>query len=143
MTDLVDQLLAGPGLYVGKQSSHGDEQGEGVARVLITPLPGGAGVAMDYEVIVGQAGIVHDEHAMVTRTGGGTVLVTTHTHSPVTAIVAEAEPGWFPADAAAAPFPMGVRIEVPEPGHLIWSWSYASPGEELTVRDVGDVRHVP
>lgn len=143
MTDLVDQLLAGPGLYVGKQATHGERPGEGVARVLIAPLPGGTGVAMDYEVIVGPAGIVHAEHAMVTRTGGGTVLVTSHSHAPVTSIIPEAEPGWFPADASAAPFPMAVRIEVPEPGHLIWSWSYGSPGEELTVRDVGDVRLVP
>jgi hypothetical protein len=128
---------------VGKQSTHGDEPGEGVARIRVTPLPGGAGVAMDYEVIVGEAGIVHAEHAVLTRTGGGNVLVTTHSHAPVTAIVQETDPGWFPADASAAPFPMAVRIEVPEAGHLVYSWSYGEPGGELRVRDVGDLRRVP
>ena len=143
MSDLVDQLIAGAGLYAGKQSTHGDEPGEGVARILVSPLPGGAGVEMDYEVIVADAGIVHAEHALLTRTAGGNVLVTSHIHAPITAVVPEAEPGWFPADAGAAPFPMAVRIELPEPGRIVYSWSYAEPGGELRVRDVGDVRLVP
>ncbi|MEY2588123.1 MAG: hypothetical protein QOJ67_107, partial [Acidimicrobiaceae bacterium] len=38
------------------------------------------------------------------------------------------------------PFPMAIRIEVPEPGHIVYSWSYGMPGEEPTLRDIGDVK---
>jgi hypothetical protein len=37
---------------------------------------------------------------------------------------------------------MAIRIEVPEPGHIIYSWSYGRPGDEMQVRDVGDVKLV-
>jgi hypothetical protein len=35
---------------------------------------------------------------------------------------------------------MAIRLEVPEPGHLVYSWSYGGDKEPLRVRDVGDVR---
>jgi hypothetical protein len=37
---------------------------------------------------------------------------------------------------------MAIRLEVPEPGHLVYSWSYGWDKEPLKVRDVGDVRLV-
>jgi hypothetical protein len=53
---------------------------------------------------------------------------------------APGEPGWFPGPEGSAPFPYAVRIEVPEPGVIRYSWSYAPPGGQLSVRDVGEVR---
>lgn len=145
MSDIVDALLSKPGLYLGTQvTPHAGGDDQGVARVVVAPLPGGSGVALDYEVLTAANGCVHAEHALVTRGPTGVLLVTAHSHAPIVAIVAEAagEPGWFPAAEGDAPFPMAVRLEVPEPGHLIWSWSYGRPGEELQVQDVGDVRLV-
>jgi hypothetical protein len=144
MTDLLDQLMARPGRYLGTQTSHeGGSEHQGVSRMDVSVLPGGVGVAIDYEVLVPQAGAVHEEHAVIARAGAGLVLVTAHNHSPVLSVVAEdpSEPGWFPGAEGSAPFPFAIRVEVPEPGHLIYSWSYAAPGEELAVRDVGDLRH--
>ena len=42
-------------------------------------------------------------------------------------------PWWQP------PFPMAIRLEVPEPGHLRYLWSYGMPGEEPKLRDEGDL----
>ena len=47
---IVDDLLANPGLYVGIDSVAGSEL-RGAARILVTPLPGSAGVTLDYEVL--------------------------------------------------------------------------------------------
>ena len=72
------------------------------------------------------------------------MLVTSHTHADITTVIAEdpAEPGWFPAADGTAPFPMAIRIEVPEPGHLVYSWSYGWGDQPLAVRDVADVRAI-
>ena len=35
-----------------------------------------------------------------------------------------------------------IRLEVPEPGHLIYTWSYGWGDQPLQVRDIGDVRLV-
>ena len=35
-----------------------------------------------------------------------------------------------------------LRLEVPEPGSLVYSWSYGRPGEDPVVRDVASVRLV-
>jgi hypothetical protein len=143
MPDLVDQLLAVPGLYLGSQvSPHAPGDDVGVARIVVTPLPGGSGVAMDYEVLTTAKGLNHDEHAVLARGTQGLLLMTAHSHAPVATVVHETEPGYFPAAEGDAPFPMAIRLEIPEPGHLIYSWSYGRPGEELKVADVGDVRAV-
>jgi hypothetical protein len=141
MSDVVDHLVAAPGLYLGTQvTPHAPGDNVGVARILVTVLPGGAGVTMDYEVLSAANGLTHQEHAVLARGPAGVVLVTAHSHAPLVAVVPEAEPGFFAAADGAAPFPMAIRLEVPEPGHLIYSWSYGRPGEELAVQDVGDVR---
>jgi hypothetical protein len=143
MPDVLDQLLAKPGLYLGTQvTPHAPGDDVGVARILVTALPGGAGVSMDYEVLTSTNGLVHQEHAVLARGATGVLLMTSHSHAPIATVVREAEPGWFPAGEGDAPFPMAIRLEVPEPGHLVYSWSYGSPGEELKVADVGDVRLV-
>jgi hypothetical protein len=141
----LDALMANPGLYLGRETTHeGGTDHIGVARVVVTALPGGGGVTLDYEVLSSEGVAAHTEHAVLTRTASGVVLVTAHSHAPIAAVVPEdpAEPGWFPAPPEAAPFPMAVRVETPGAGHLVYSWSYASPGEELSVRDQADVRRV-
>ena len=51
---IVDQLLANPGLYIGKDTVAGRDQ-VGAARIMVSPLPGGAGVSLDYEILNGLA----------------------------------------------------------------------------------------
>ena len=147
MADLVQQLLARPGRYVGAARRPADEGEPGepdVARIEVRPLPGGSGAMLSYEVLSTGGAIAHHEHAVVARSSAGIVLVTSHTHADITTVVAEAadEPGWFPAADGTAPFPMAIRIEVPEPGHLVYSWSYGWGDQPLAVRDVADVRVV-
>jgi hypothetical protein len=143
MPDLVDQLVSQPGLYVGSDVDPSGEHGEGAAaaRIHVSPLPGGAGVSLDYECLRPDAGQVHAEHAVLARTPGGLVLMTAHSHAPVASVLSETDPGRFPA-GDDAPFPMEIRIEVPEPGHLRYLWSYGMPGEAPKLRDEGDLRLV-
>ena len=143
MADLVDLLAGHPGLYVGPQAAPEERPGGGapsVARIEVTPLPGGSGVMMAYEVVSPTDGVVHHEHAVLARTTQGLALVTSHSHADVTTVLTETEPGYFPAAEGTAPFPMAIRLEVPEPGHLVYTWSYGWADEPLRVRDIGDVR---
>jgi hypothetical protein len=143
MADLVDALLARTGLYVGPQLDPTGEHGAGsVARIQVSALPGGSGVMFDYEVLAPDGGRVHFEHAMLMRTTTGLVMTTAHTHAGVATVIPETEPGYFHADDATAPFPTAIRLEVPEPGHLVYTWSYGWEGEPLRVRDIGDARIV-
>src|SRR5690348_7194300 len=107
--DVLTTLIANPGVYLGRETTHeGHTDHVGVARVVVTALPGGAGVTLDYEVLTSEGVQAHAEHAVLTRTSSGVVLLTAHSHAPVAALVHEDpdEPGWFPAPADAAPFPM-------------------------------------
>lgn len=145
MNDLIDQLSAHPGLYLGTQQdpTATSQPSPSVARITITPLPGASGVALDYEVLSPESGRGHAEHAILARTPQGNVLVTAHNHAGVASILHESEPGYFPAAADEAPFPMAIRLEVPEPGRLVYSWSYGRPGEAPVVRDVATLTIVP
>jgi hypothetical protein len=136
---IVDDLLAHPGLYIGIDSVAGSEL-RGAARIVVTPLPGGGGVTLDYEIfnpatpsrIRG-----HIERTMVARThDGGTVMVIGHEHAPSVAILREAEPGVFELGVEGSPFPMKVELEMPEPGRLRHAWWYGAPGGEAIERDV-------
>ena len=51
---IVDDLLANPGLYVGKDHVVGRDL-VGAARIVVTVLPGRAGVSLDYELLNGLA----------------------------------------------------------------------------------------
>ena len=141
MDDLIDQLAAHPGLYSGSQTdpTATSEATPSVARITVTPLPGGSGVSLDYEVLSPQNGRVHAEHAVLARTPNGIVLVTAHSHADLASVLHEAEAGYFPAISGEALFPMAIRLEVPEPRRLVYSWSYGAPGEELVVRDMGSL----
>lgn len=136
---IVDDLLAHPGLYIGIDSVEGSDL-RGAARIVVTPLPGGAGVTLDYEIfnpatpdrIRG-----HIEHTMLARThDGGAVMVIGHDHAQSVAILREAEPGSFELGTESSPFPMKVVVSMPEPGRLRHSWWYGAPGQEATERDV-------
>ena len=144
MADLVEQLLARPGLYVGVQTRPGDTSDEppGVARIEVTPLPGGSGVMLAYEVLAPNGGLAHREHAVLARSSTGLVLVTSHTHADITTVIAEDGPGHFPAAEGTAPFPMAVDLDVPAPGHLVYKWSYGWADQPIALRDVGDVHAV-
>jgi hypothetical protein len=134
---IVDDLLANPGIYLGidRETERG---GDSAAKIVITPLPGGAGVTLDYETFTTNAERVrgHAEHAVMGRThGGGAILVTGHIHGDSVTVLREREPGVFVMGEEPSAFPVSITISVPEPGKLVHSWSYGAPGEEPVERD--------
>ncbi|MCU1380975.1 MAG: hypothetical protein JWN29_3958 [Acidimicrobiales bacterium] len=139
---LVDDLLANPGLYVGADRLAGTDH-TGVARIVVTPLPGRSGVTLDYEVVSAatpENGRSHVEHTIIARThGGGTVMVIGHPHAESVAILRETDPGVFEVGDEPAPFPMKVVVSMPEPGRIRHSWWYGRPGDVAVERDVSDV----
>src|SRR5262245_5325704 len=140
---IVDDLLANPGLYVGKDTSVGTDL-VGAARILVAALPGGAGVSLDYELLNAMAPgpvLGHVEHTMIGKADdGANVMVIAHTHGSAISLLAETEPGTFePIDKASAPYPMKVVVSVPAPGRLRHAWWYGRPGDELAERDVAEL----
>jgi hypothetical protein len=140
---IVDDLLEHPGLYLGIVHDLGDG-GEAAARILVTPLPGSAGVALDYETfnyanrdrIRG-----HHEHAVLARAHAGpTMLVTAHMHAASAAVLRESEPGVFELGPEGSPFPMKITIDMPAPGQLIHCWWYGPPGGEVRQHDRTELR---
>jgi hypothetical protein len=142
---IVDDLLAAPGVYVGVDAVAGSDM-RGAARIVVSPLPGNAGVTLDYEVLnpaTPDRIRGHIEHTMLARThDGGTVMVIGHEHAPSVAILREATPGVFELGAEGSPFPMRVELSVPEPGQMRHSWWYGRPGEEAIERDVAVLRRL-
>ena len=142
---IVDDLLACPGLYVGTDNVVGRDL-VGAARILVTPLPGGAGVSLDYEILNGLAPgpvLGHVEHTVIGRADDGrTVMVIAHTHGPGITMLHELEPGVFEASDAPVPYPMKVVVSVPERGRLRHAWWYGSPGEQAVERDVAELELV-
>lgn len=138
---IVDDLLANPGLYVGIDDAQ-DSELRGAARIIVTPLPGNAGVTLDYEVLNPNHDPIrgHSEHTMLGRThGGGAVMVVGHAHSDTVAVLRETDPGTFELGGEGSAFPMKIVVSMPEPGHLRHSWWYGRPGEDPVERDVADV----
>jgi len=142
---IVDDLLASPGLYVGTDRVVGSDL-VGAARILVSPLPGGAGVSLDYEILNGLAPgpvLGHVEHTVVGRTDDGrTIMVIAHTHGQGISILREIAPGVFDAGDAPVPYPMKVVVTVPARGRLRHAWWYGSPGEEAVERDVAELELV-
>ena len=131
---IVDDLLANPGVYLGidREMQRG---GDSAAKIIVTPLPGGAGVSLDYETfnpanaerLRGRA-----KHTVIGRTdGGGAILVTGHIHGQSVTVLRESERGVFVMGDEPSAFPVSITISVPSPGTLTHSWSYGMPGEEL------------
>jgi len=142
---IVDDLLANPGLYVGIDSVAGSEL-RGAARILVTPLPGSAGVTLDYEVLnpaMPDRIRGHAEHTILARThDGGTVMVIAHPHAHSVAILHETEPGTFELGDEGSPFPMKVVVSMPEAGRLRHAWWYGPPGGEAVERDVTEATRI-
>ena len=141
----VDDLIANPGLYVGIDTVKGSEL-RGAARIVVTPLPGNAGVTLDYEVLnLAQPARIrgHVEHTIVARThDGSTIMVVGHPHANSVAVLRETDRGVFELGEEGSPFPMKVELSVPEPGRLRHVWWYGSPGDTAVARDVSELTRV-
>jgi len=143
---IVDQLIANPGTYlgVGRDPSGDRSQPQGqVARIVVTPLPGNAGVTVDYETFdpTSEGRLQpHREHAVIGRLhGGGGILVTGHSHADSVAVLRETSPGVFSMGDAPGAFPMAIEIQVPEPGRIVYVWSFGEPGGQAVPRDRAEV----
>jgi hypothetical protein len=95
---IVDDLLAHPGLYLGVDHVVNADRA-GAARIVITPLPGQAGVTLDYEIFnpaTPERLLGHVERTIVGRTHDGqSVMVIGDMHAASVAILRETEPGVF------------------------------------------------
>jgi len=140
---IVDDLIASPGLYLGIDTLEGTDS-RGAARMVVTPLPGGSGVTLDYEVLNPDhpddvRG--HVEHTILARThDGGTIMVIGHPHASTVAVLRETEPGTFELGSESSPFPMKVVVGMLEAGTLRHAWWYNRPGTEAEERDVAVLR---
>jgi hypothetical protein len=143
---IVDDLLAHPGLYIGIDTVAGVDL-RGAARMIVTPLPGAAGVTLDYEIFnpaTPQRIRGHIEHTMVARThDGGAVMVIGHEHASSVAILREGAAGIFELGSEPSPFPMRVELSMPEPGRIRHAWWYGPPGEAAIERDVSVLERMP
>jgi hypothetical protein len=142
---IVDDLLAQPGEYLGIDSD--SESGfRGAARMVVAALPGGSGVALDYEVFNPEQPERirgHIEHTMLARLHeGGTVMVISHPHASSVAMLHETEPGVFELGNSPSPFPMKVEVSVPGPGRIRHTWWYGRPGDVAIERDVSELTRV-
>jgi hypothetical protein len=142
---IVDELLARPGLYIGTDTAVGRDL-IGAARIVVAPLPGGAGVSLDYEILNGLAPgpvLGHVEHTIVgTADDGTTIMVIAHTHGAGITILHETDPGVFEPGDGPVPYPMKVVVSVPSPGRLRHAWWYGAEGEELGERDIAELEIV-
>jgi hypothetical protein len=143
---IVDQLIDNPGVYLGIGRDPGGrrDQPQGqVARIVVTPLPSRGGVTVDYETfdpIHPERVQPHIEHAVIGRLhGGGALLVTGHAHANTVAVLRETSSGEFVMGDEPGAFPMAISISVPEPGRIVYVWSYGEPGGEPVPRDRAEV----
>ena len=143
---IIEDLVAHPGEYVGLDRDPTSGR-VSAARIVVTPLPGGAGVAFDYESFNADNPDVvrgHAEHAVLGRTHGEHPGLFEHGQ-----LVRDGP--LFGKDVLAgrvvslleltlgggesSPFPLAIKISVPAPGRLDYVWSYGAPGVELVERD--------
>jgi hypothetical protein len=141
--ELVDRLLAQTGLHVGTSRDTREDAAPQVARIMVTALPGRAGVTFDYEGLTPltnqERPFGHSEHSVLGRTSSGLALYTAHVHASVLTELRETEPGCFESVEGASPFPLAIRIEVPSASRLIYTWTFGESGGELGVCIAGDV----
>lgn len=143
---IVDDLLNNPGLYIGTDTVVGVDL-VGAARIVVTPLPGGVGVSLDYEVLSSQSPgpvLAHREHTVIGKGDDGrTIMVIAHTHGEGVSLLVETEPGVFEPGPVPVPYPIKVVLSVPEPGRLRHVWWYGRPGDEPEERDISELELVP
>jgi hypothetical protein len=139
---IVDDLLEHPGLYLGVDRVTGTDT-VGSSRLVVSPLPGRAGVTLDYEIFNAATPDQvrgHVEHTIVARTHGGrVVMVIGHPHADSVAVLGETEPGTFELGGQPAAFAMKVVLTMPEPGRLRHAWWYGTLEEGPVERDVSDL----
>jgi hypothetical protein len=140
---IVDDLIANPGLYVGIDAGP-DRTSPGAARIVITPLPGNAGVALDYEIFnAANPDRVrgHVEHTVIGRThDGGAVKVVAAPHAKSVHVMRETSTGVFEVVGdEPSPYPAKVVISLPSAGQLRHVWWYGAPGTEPEEREITDV----
>lgn len=143
--DIVATLLDAPGVYVGTVQDFSQPDAERKlwsAKIEITPCPGRAAVAIDYECFSQEHGRFHVEHSILGRLPDGRVLVVTHPHGDTVLVLHEApdDPGRFVDRDSTSRFPVEHVIEVPEVGRIVHHWRYGPPGGEIGDKDVADVR---
>jgi hypothetical protein len=140
---IVDDLLEHHGLYLGVVHDL-DDGSQAAARLFVDPLPGSAGVAIDYQTFnpANRATVRgHYERAMLVRLHiGQTLLVTAHSHGRTAAVLRETDSGVFELGAESSPFPMKITIEMPAPGELVHCWWYGRPGGEIKQHDRTELR---
>jgi hypothetical protein len=109
----------------------------------VTPLPGGSGVTLDYEIFnpAGPDSVRgHAEHTVVARAAdGSTRMIVADIHANTVSMLRETEPGVFEAGPEGTAFPMKVVVTMPEPGVLHHHWWYARPGDEPKERDLAEL----
>jgi hypothetical protein len=139
---IVDDLLANPGLYVGLDRVANADR-IGAARIRVTPLPGGSGVSLDYEIfnpLTPERLHGHVEHTMIGRSHAGpNLMVISDTHAASLAVLRETAPGVFELCGEPSAYPMKVVISVPETGRLNHAWWFGAPGEEPVERVVAEL----
>lgn len=127
---LVDDLIANAGTYIGVDTVHGTEH-RGAARIVVTALPGNAGVSLEYEIFNAtfpDRVRGHVEHTFIGRIAdGSTIMLIGHTHSESLTLLRETSPGVFDPASDAEPYPMKVELSVPAPGKLRHVWWYGDP----------------
>lgn len=140
---IIDDLLAHPGLYVGINIATRAPDSKGAARIQVTPLPGGTGVTLDYEMFntaFPEQIRGHAEHTVIGRAyGGGAVMVIGHTHGNTIELLRETDPGTFEPGPEGSEFPVKVVVTMPEPGRLRHAWWYNRPGEDPVEQDVAEL----
>jgi hypothetical protein len=139
--DLVEVLFDAPGLYVGR----GDGSGSGpfIGRLVVTPLPSGRGVTIDYEVLSHEHLVEHVEHSLLgLGPDGHHALYVSHIESPTIAVMVEQRPGYFVDVSPSAAVQQAIEITCPGEGELTYAWWWAAPGEELVERSKLDAQLV-
>jgi hypothetical protein len=126
MSDLVERLLAAPGVYWG----HGDgpESGRFVGRIEVQPML--SAVLLHYEAY-GASGLQHVEYALLGRSATGPELYTVIDTRSEVMTFSEVEPGIF---GLRGPSDMRIVLETPATDTLSYAWWWAAPGEAVIER---------
>jgi hypothetical protein len=140
---IVEDLLGHPGLYLGIDRVASAYR-VGAARIVVTPLPGQAGVAWATRSSILGRPTGHAEHTMIGRTHQDpNVMVISDMHAPSVGILWETEPGAFEAGDQVTPYPMKVVLSMPKADHLHHAWWFGAPGEEPVERVVAELVRAP
>ncbi len=140
MADLLERLIAAPGLYVGNGDGVGS--GEFVGRFRVTVLPSGAAVAFDYEAYGEVELLQHAEHTVLARDPVGRLtMFGVHSEAELPVVLTEQTGGFFRDLEPAGPYLLAIQMAF-DGEELSYSWWWASQGEELVERSRAVMRRV-